>query len=54
MAKKTVLLKLESTAGTGYFYVKQKNPKKLTKKLEFMKFDPRAKKHVLFVEKKMK
>ena len=28
MAKKTVLLKLESTAGTGYFYVKQKNPKK--------------------------
>ncbi len=54
MAKKTVLLRLESTAGTGYFYVKNKNPKKLTKKLEFMKFDPKAKKHVLFVEKKMK
>ena len=54
MAKKTILLKLESTAGTGYFYVKSKNPKQLTKKLEFMKYDPRARKHVLFVEKKIK
>ena len=54
MAKKTVLLKLESTAGTGYFYLKQKNPKKVTKKLEFNKFDPIARKHVLFVEKKMR
>ena len=54
MAKKTILLRLESTAGTGYFYVKNKNPKKLTKKLEFMKYDPKARKHVLFVEKKIK
>ena len=54
MAKKTVLLRLESTAGTGYFYVRDKNPKKLTKKLEFKKYDPIARKHVLFVEKKMK
>lgn len=54
MAKKaTVLLKMESSAGTGYMYVKKKNPKKLTKKLEFMKYDPVVRKHVKFVETKM-
>lgn len=55
MAKKNVILiRLESTAGTGYFYVKKKNPKKLTRKLSFTKFDPIARKHVEFVEKKIK
>lgn len=54
MAKKnTVLYKLVSTAGTGYFYVKKRNPKKLTEKLSFRKYDPVAKKHVLFEEKKL-
>ena len=55
MAKgKTVLIKLESTAGTGYFYVRKKNPRTLTEKLEFNKYDPRARKHVLFKETKIK
>lgn len=55
MAKKnTVLIKLASTAGTGFFYVKKKNPRKQTEKLEFMKYDPKAKKHVLFKEEKLK
>lgn len=55
MAKKnTILVKLESTAGTGYFLVKRRNPKKQEEKLEFKKYDPRAKKHVLFKEKKLK
>jgi len=55
MAKKNVvLIKLESTAGSGYFYVKKKNPKKLTKKLSFVKYDPVVRKHVEFVEKKLK
>ena len=54
MAKKnTVLLKLSSSAGTGFFFVKKKNPKKLTKKLNFRKYDPVARKHVLFEEKKL-
>jgi large subunit ribosomal protein L33 len=55
MAKKNVILiKLESTANTGYYYVKKRNPKKLTRKLSFIKFDPVARKHVEFVEKKLK
>ncbi|MBS0235847.1 MAG: 50S ribosomal protein L33 [Proteobacteria bacterium] len=55
MAKKNiVLVKLVSTAGTGYFYVRGKNPKNMgTKKLEFRKYDPVARQHVNFVEKKL-
>ena len=55
MAKpNTVLIKLESTADTGFFYVKKKNPKKQTEKLESKKYDPVARKHVTFRETKMK
>jgi large subunit ribosomal protein L33 len=55
MAKpKTVLIKLQSTADTGYFYVRKKNPRQMTEKLELKKYDPRARKHVLFKETKMK
>ena len=54
MAKKsTVLVKLVSSEGSGYFFVKKKNPKTLTKKLNFRKYDPVLKKHVLFEEKKL-
>jgi large subunit ribosomal protein L33 len=55
MAKsKTLLIKLQSTADTGYFYVRKRNPRQMTEKLELMKYDPRARKHVLFKETKMK
>lgn len=55
MAKKNiVLIKLESTAGTGFFYVKKKNPKKQTEKLNFRKYDPVVRKHVEFKETKLK
>jgi large subunit ribosomal protein L33 len=55
MAKKsTILLKLVSTENTGFFYVKKKNPKKLTKKLSFRKYDPVLRKHVVFKEEKIK
>jgi large subunit ribosomal protein L33 len=55
MAKSnTVQIKMVSTADTGYFYVAKKNPKKTTDKLEFRKYDPVARKHVLFKESKMK
>jgi large subunit ribosomal protein L33 len=55
MAKKnTILIKLVSTAKTGFYYVARKNPKKLTRKLEFNKYDPVARKHVLFKEEKLK
>jgi large subunit ribosomal protein L33 len=55
MAKKNiVLVKLESTANTGFFYVKKRNPRKQTEKLKFRKFDPVVRKHVEFVETKLK
>ncbi|MGE5538901.1 MAG: 50S ribosomal protein L33 [Gemmatimonas sp.] len=55
MAKSnTVLIKLESTAGTGFFYVAKKNPRKTTEKLSFRKYDPVARKHVDFKETKIK
>lgn len=55
MAKgNTILIKMVSTAGTGYFYVKKKNPRKQTEKLVMRKYDPRARKHVEFKESKIK
>ena len=55
MAKPTtVQIKLESTEGTGYFYIAKKNPRNLTQKLEFRKYDPVVRKHVVFRETKMK
>ena len=50
----TVMVKLVSTADTGYFYVTKKNPRNKTEKLEIRKFDPIARKHVVFKEQKMK
>lgn len=46
------LIRLVSTAGTGYFYVTAR--KKGRDKLELKKFDPRIQKHVLFKEAKIK
>lgn len=55
MAKKNiVLLKLVSSADTGYYYVAKKNPKKQTEKLSFKKYDPIVRKHVVFNEAKIK
>ncbi|MDB5408866.1 MAG: rpmG [Rhodospirillales bacterium] len=55
MAKSnTVLIKLVSSAETGFYYVTKKNPRTKTEKLELRKYDPVARKHVLFKESKIK
>jgi len=55
MAKpNTVLIRLVSSAGTGFYYVTKKNPRTLTEKLELRKYDPVARKHVTFKEAKIK
>ena len=55
MAKPATLqIKLISTADTGYFYVTKKNPRTKPEKLELKKYDPRARKHVIFRESKIK
>jgi large subunit ribosomal protein L33 len=52
-SKKNILLKLVSSAGTGFYYVKKKNPKNITEKMEFKKYDPVVRKHVIFKEHKL-
>ena len=55
MAKSnTIVVKLLSTADTGYFYVAKKNPRTQTDKLEFRKYDPVARKHVIYKEARIK
>jgi len=47
-------IKLVSTAGTGHFYTTDKNKRNTPHKLEFRKFDPVARKHVIYKEAKIK
>jgi large subunit ribosomal protein L33 len=47
-------IKLESTAGTGFFYTTVKNRQKTPDKLELKKYDPVVRKHVAFKEAKLK
>ena len=55
MAKPTTIkIKLESTAGTGYYYVTKKNSRTMTEKMVVKKYDPVARKHVEFKEAKIK
>ncbi len=55
MAKSnTILIKLVSTADTGFYYVTKKNPRNTTEKFEFRKYDPVVRKHVIFKESKIK
>jgi large subunit ribosomal protein L33 len=55
MAKPTtVKIRLNSTAGTGYFYVTKKNTRTMTEKMVMKKYDPKARKHVEFKEGKIK
>ena len=50
----TLLVKMVSTADTGFFYVTKKNPRNSTEKFQFRKYDPVVRKHVVFKEEKMK
>lgn len=55
MAKPTTqLIRLVSSAKTGFYYVTKKNYKNTTDKLEFRKYDPVVRKHVVFKEAKIK
>jgi large subunit ribosomal protein L33 len=43
-------IKLESSAGTGHFYTTTKNKRTMPGKFEIKKFDPVARKHVMYKE----
>jgi large subunit ribosomal protein L33 len=55
MAKPTTIkIRLNSTAGTGHFYVTKKNARTMTEKMVVRKYDPVARKHVVYKEGKIK
>ena len=55
MAKPTTIkIRLNSTAGTGYFYVTKKNSRTMAEKMVKKKYDPVVRKHVDFKEGKIK
>ncbi len=47
-------IRLVSSAGTGYFYTTDKNKRNTPDKLEFKKYDPKVRQHVIFKEAKIK
>ncbi|GJL82924.1 MAG: 50S ribosomal protein L33 [marine bacterium B5-7] len=47
-------IRMISSAGTGHFYTTTKNKRTMTEKLEMKKFDPVARKHVIYKEGKIK
>lgn len=53
-SKSNILIKLVSSAETGYYYLRKKNPRNITEKMAFRKYDPVVRKHVLFNETKVK
>jgi large subunit ribosomal protein L33 len=46
------IVKLRSTAGTGYTYVTKKNRRNNPDRLELRKFDPVVRRHVMFREER--
>jgi len=55
MAKPTTIkIRLNSSAGTGHFYVTKKNARTMTEKMVIKKYDPVVRKHVEYKEGKIK
>ena len=51
---KTIAIKLNSTAGTGFFYTTRKNVTRTPDKINLIKFDPIMRRRVMFKEGKIK
>jgi len=49
---KRTIIHLESTAGTGFRYTVTKSKKSHPERVEYRKYDPVVRKHVLFKETK--
>lgn len=47
-------IRMVSTAGTGHVYMTTKSKRNNPDRIELKKYDPVARKHVLFKEKKIK
>ena len=49
---KRPVIKMRSTAGTGYTYVTTKNKSNTRERIELKKYDPVIRKHVIFKEER--
>ena len=47
-------IKLEASDGSGHFYTTTKNKRTTTEKLKIRKFNPKTRKHMEYVETKLK
>jgi len=47
-------IRLVSSEGTGHFYTTTKNKRLHPEKMEVKKYDPRARKHTIYKEAKIK
>lgn len=47
-------IRMNSSAGTGHFYTTDKNKRSTPNKLEMKKYDPVARRHVIYKEGKIK
>ena len=47
-------IRMNSSAGTGHFYTTDKNKRSTPNKLEMKKYDPVARRHVIYREGKIK
>ncbi len=47
-------IKLVSSEGNGHFYTTTKNKRTMPEKMEIKKYDPVARKHVMYKEAKIK
>ncbi len=47
-------IRLVSSAKTGHFYTTDKNKRNMPDKMEIKKYDPVARKHVIYTEAKIK
>jgi large subunit ribosomal protein L33 len=51
--RNSIMFKMVSSAGTGFYYVARRNPKQKPEKMVFNKYDPVVRKHVEFKEQKL-
>jgi large subunit ribosomal protein L33 len=49
---KRPIIKLRSTAGTGFTYVTRKNKINTRERMELRKYDPKVRRHVIFREER--
>ena len=54
MAAITIKVRMKSSAGTGHYYTRTKNPRNHPEKMKLKMYDPRIRKHVDYDEAKIK